>query len=135
MHSPTGPEPEADAKARGEAARIIAAHAAGPGFADRGGGGGGLGLGSVEVVGGVVVVKSMGLNERHYGDLQGLRKDDPELLKKYGESDVFEWRRSFGARPPPIDSCHPFWQPPPAPPTESLHDCQVSRGRTRGGGS
>lgn len=38
------------------------------------------------------------LNERHYGDLQGLNKD--EMRAKYGEAQVHEWRRSFDVAPP-----------------------------------
>jgi 2,3-bisphosphoglycerate-dependent phosphoglycerate mutase len=38
------------------------------------------------------------LNERHYGDLQGLNK--AETAKKYGEKQVHIWRRSYDVRPP-----------------------------------
>ena len=38
------------------------------------------------------------LNERHYGALQGLNKD--ETRKKYGEEQVHIWRRSYDVRPP-----------------------------------
>lgn len=38
------------------------------------------------------------LNERHYGDLQGLNKD--ETRAKYGAEQVHEWRRSYHTRPP-----------------------------------
>ena len=38
------------------------------------------------------------LNERHYGDLQGLNKD--ETRKKFGEEKVHIWRRSFDTPPP-----------------------------------
>ena len=38
------------------------------------------------------------LNERHYGDLQGL--DKAETAKKYGENQVHIWRRSYDVRPP-----------------------------------
>ncbi len=38
------------------------------------------------------------LNERHYGDLQGLNKD--ETRKKFGEEQVHIWRRSFDVPPP-----------------------------------
>lgn len=38
------------------------------------------------------------LNERYYGDLQGLNKD--ETKKKYGEEQVHIWRRSFDIAPP-----------------------------------
>ena len=38
------------------------------------------------------------LNERHYGDLQGLNK--AETAKKFGEEQVQLWRRSYSTRPP-----------------------------------
>lgn len=41
------------------------------------------------------------LNERHYGALQGLNKD--ETRKKYGEEQVHLWRRSATVRPPALD--------------------------------
>ena len=41
------------------------------------------------------------LNERHYGALQGLNKD--EARKDFGEEQVFEWRRSADVRPPKLD--------------------------------
>ena len=40
------------------------------------------------------------LNERHYGALQGLNKD--ETRKKYGEEQVHLWRRSADVRPPEL---------------------------------
>lgn len=45
--------------------------------------------------------KSWMLNERHYGALQGLNKD--ETAKKYGEEQVHLWRRSVDVRPPALD--------------------------------
>ncbi|AMK11551.1 2,3-diphosphoglycerate-dependent phosphoglycerate mutase [Pseudodesulfovibrio indicus] len=41
------------------------------------------------------------LNERHYGALQGLNK--AETAKKYGDDQVFVWRRSFDTPPPGLD--------------------------------
>jgi 2,3-bisphosphoglycerate-dependent phosphoglycerate mutase len=38
------------------------------------------------------------LNERYYGQLQGLNKDDAR--KKWGEEQVHLWRRSYDVRPP-----------------------------------
>ena len=38
------------------------------------------------------------LNERYYGDLQGLNKE--EMIKKYGEEKVRQWRRSYDMAPP-----------------------------------
>lgn len=45
------------------------------------------------------------LNERHYGALQGLNK--AEMAKKYGESQVLLWRRSYDVPPPPLDPNDP----------------------------
>ena len=50
------------------------------------------------------VIKSFKLNERHYGDLTGLNKD--ETIKKYGFEQVKKWRRSFDTRPPKMSSHH-----------------------------
>jgi len=46
----------------------------------------------------VPIEKSEALNERHYGDLQGLNK--AETAKKYGDEQVLLWRRSFDVKPP-----------------------------------
>ena len=40
------------------------------------------------------------LNERHYGDLQGLNK--AEMTEKFGEAQVLQWRRSYDIPPPPL---------------------------------
>ena len=42
--------------------------------------------------------RSQALNERHYGDLQGLNK--AETAKKFGEAQVKLWRRSYDIAPP-----------------------------------
>lgn len=47
------------------------------------------------------VVKDWRLNERHYGDLQGLNKQ--ETIDKHGEEKVQEWRRSYDTLPPLLD--------------------------------
>ena len=44
------------------------------------------------------LVKRQELNERDYGDLTGLNKDDAR--KKWGEEQVHIWRRSFDIPPP-----------------------------------
>ena len=44
------------------------------------------------------VEKDQALNERHYGDLQGL--DKAETAKKYGDEQVHIWRRSYDIAPP-----------------------------------
>ena len=46
----------------------------------------------------VITIKDQCLNERNYGDLAGLNKD--EARKKWGNDQVHEWRRSFDIQPP-----------------------------------
>jgi 2,3-bisphosphoglycerate-dependent phosphoglycerate mutase len=46
----------------------------------------------------IVPVFNLALNERMYGDLQGL--DKTETAKKYGDEQVKVWRRSFDVPPP-----------------------------------
>src|SRR5213595_242843 len=42
----------------------------------------------------------LGLNERHYGALQGLSK--PEMAARFGEQQVLIWRRSYDTPPPAL---------------------------------
>lgn len=51
---------------------------------------------------GVPVQKNQALNERHYGDLQGLNK--AETAKKFGDEQVKIWRRSYDIAPPKGES-------------------------------
>jgi 2,3-bisphosphoglycerate-dependent phosphoglycerate mutase len=44
------------------------------------------------------LTRSTALNERHYGDLQGLNKD--EMRIKFGAKQISIWRRSYDIRPP-----------------------------------
>lgn len=53
------------------------------------------------------VVKDWHLNERHYGALQGLNKDD--TAKKYGDEQVHIWRRSFDVEPPALTRDDKRW--------------------------
>ncbi|MCX8143508.1 MAG: 2,3-diphosphoglycerate-dependent phosphoglycerate mutase [Bacteroidia bacterium] len=46
----------------------------------------------------VPVIADQALNERMYGDLQGMNKD--EARKKFGEEQVKIWRRSYDIAPP-----------------------------------
>jgi 2,3-bisphosphoglycerate-dependent phosphoglycerate mutase len=46
------------------------------------------------------VEHSWRLNERHYGDLQGLNK--AETAAKFGDDQVLIWRRSYDTPPPPL---------------------------------
>jgi len=50
----------------------------------------------------IPVEKSQALNERHYGDLQGLNK--AETVKKFGDEQVKIWRRSYDVAPPKGES-------------------------------
>ena len=47
---------------------------------------------------GVPIEKNEALNERHYGELQGLNKE--ETAKKFGKEQVHFWRRSYDVAPP-----------------------------------
>jgi 2,3-bisphosphoglycerate-dependent phosphoglycerate mutase len=44
------------------------------------------------------VIRDPALNERHYGDLQGL--DKAEAASRFGKEQVHIWRRSFDIEPP-----------------------------------
>tara|TARA_B100000941_G_scaffold238678_1_gene181773 strand:+ start:733 stop:1446 length:714 start_codon:yes stop_codon:yes gene_type:complete len=46
------------------------------------------------------------LNERHYGSLTGLNKD--EMRQKLGEDKVHQFRRSWDLRPDPLDKSSPY---------------------------
>ena len=46
----------------------------------------------------IEVIKDQSLNERNYGDLAGLNKDEARV--KWGEEQVHIWRRSFDVPPP-----------------------------------
>ncbi|VFP88313.1 2,3-bisphosphoglycerate-dependent phosphoglycerate mutase [Buchnera aphidicola (Cinara piceae)] len=50
----------------------------------------------------IPVYKSWKLNERNYGSLEGLNKE--ETTKKYGEKQVQLWRRSFTTLPPCLNT-------------------------------
>jgi 2,3-bisphosphoglycerate-dependent phosphoglycerate mutase len=57
----------------------------------------------------IPVHRSWRLNERHYGDLQGL--DKAETAAKHGDAQVKIWRRSYDIPPPPLtyeDPRHPL---------------------------
>ena len=60
----------------------------------------------------IPVLRNWRLNERHYGALQGLNKS--ETAEKYGDEQVFTWRRSYATPPPPLeenDERHPRYDP------------------------
>ena len=54
----------------------------------------------------VPVRRSWRLNERHYGGLTGLNKQ--ETVEFHGEEKVQEWRRSYSLAPPPMVPDHPY---------------------------
>jgi 2,3-bisphosphoglycerate-dependent phosphoglycerate mutase len=73
------------------------------------------------------VIKDWRLNERHYGGLTGL--DKQETRDKHGEEQVHIWRRSFDIPPPPIEkgsaydlSSDPRYAGIDVPSAESLKD-------------
>ncbi len=53
------------------------------------------------------IVRDWRLNERFYGALQGRKKW--KVVEEYGEEQVFQWRRGFRARPPPISPKSPMY--------------------------
>jgi len=64
---------------------------------------------------GIPVEKDKALNERMYGDLQGLNKD--ETREKFGADQVHIWRRSYDVAPPNGESLKdtaarvmPYWE-------------------------
>ena len=71
------------------------------------------------------------LNERHYGALQGLNKQ--ETAEKHGAEQVLKWRRGYAVRPPALtedDPTHPSADPryngfTDLPASESLADTLV----------
>jgi 2,3-bisphosphoglycerate-dependent phosphoglycerate mutase len=78
----------------------------------------------------IPVHRSFKLNERHYGDLQGLNK--AETTAKFGEAQVKVWRRSYSTPPPPLNPSDPRFpgkdrryaglKPEELPLTESLKE-------------
>jgi len=52
------------------------------------------------------IIKSWQLNERHYGSLTGLNKD--EMKKKLGEKKIQEFRRSWDIAPEPLNRNSPY---------------------------
>ena len=46
----------------------------------------------------LIIIKNIAVNERDYGDLTGLNKE--ETAEKYGKEQVHIWRRSYDVNPP-----------------------------------
>lgn len=78
----------------------------------------------------IPVIRDWRLNERHYGNLQGLNK--AEMAAKFGEEQVHIWRRSYDVPPPALEADDPrspihdpryaFLSPDKIPLTECLKD-------------
>ena len=75
----------------------------------------------------IPVTKDWRLNERHYGGLTGLNKQ--EMIDKVGAEQVKIWRRSFDIAPPPLPDDSPYnvsrdrrYAGVEVPDTESLKD-------------
>jgi|TARA_B110000285_G_scaffold220028_1_gene271332 2,3-bisphosphoglycerate-dependent phosphoglycerate mutase len=51
-------------------------------------------------------IRAWQLNERHYGALTGLNKD--EMKKKLGEKKIYEFRRSWDIKPEPLSRNNPY---------------------------
>ncbi len=76
----------------------------------------------------IPIVQDWHLNERHYGDLQGLNK--AETASRFGEAQVLQWRRSYDIPPPAMalddarceinDARYRHLAPGEFPPGESL---------------
>jgi len=52
------------------------------------------------------IIKAWELNERHYGSLTGLNKE--EMKKKLGEAKIHEFRRSWDVAPDPLSKNNPY---------------------------
>ena len=51
-------------------------------------------------------IRAWQLNERHYGSLTGLNKDEMKI--KLGEEKIHQFRRSWDLRPDPLDKNNPY---------------------------
>lgn len=75
----------------------------------------------------IPVTKEWRLNERHYGDLQGLNKT--ETAEKHGEAQVKIWRRSFDTPPPLMAKDHPDF-PGKDPRYKDIPENEIPRGES-----
>mmetsp|Transcript_9858 Transcript_9858/g.12426 ORF Transcript_9858/g.12426 Transcript_9858/m.12426 type:complete len:303 (-) Transcript_9858:115-1023(-) len=55
----------------------------------------------------IPIINTWRLNERHYGGLQGLNKQ--ETVDKHGKDQVLIWRRSYDIPPPPCDESSEYY--------------------------
>ena len=79
----------------------------------------------------IPIEKDKALNERMYGDLQGLNKD--ETRKKFGDEQVKLWRRSYDIAPPNGESLKdtaarviPYWESNIVPELKAGKDILIS---------
>lgn len=75
----------------------------------------------------LTVSKDWRLNERHYGALTGLNKQDTR--KKYGDEQVHIWRRSFDVPPPLVEESSEYF-PGNDPKYEGIDKSQLPRGES-----
>ncbi|QNQ81854.1 2,3-bisphosphoglycerate-dependent phosphoglycerate mutase [Lactobacillus sp. PV037] len=73
------------------------------------------------------ITKTWRLNERHYGALKGINKEESKRI--FGIEQVKEWRRGFDSVPPKLENNSPdrryqFLDPKLIPRAESLHQTQ-----------
>ncbi|MFN8545570.1 MAG: 2,3-diphosphoglycerate-dependent phosphoglycerate mutase [Candidatus Binatia bacterium] len=79
----------------------------------------------------VRTVRDPALNERMYGDLQGL--DKAEAAEKWGAAQIHQWRRSYDVKPPGGESLAdtaarvlPYWEHAILPEILAGHDVLVA---------
>lgn len=72
----------------------------------------------------IPVVNSWRFNERHYGALQGLNKQ--ETVEKHGKEQVLLWRRSYDIPPPPVEKSSAYF-PGNDPIYKDVHPDQLPR--------
>lgn len=75
----------------------------------------------------LLTIRDQALNERDYGDLSGLNKDDARA--KWGEEQVHIWRRSYDVPPPAVKAC--VTPAPASGPTTSQKSCRACSGARR----
>jgi len=56
----------------------------------------------------IPVINDWYLNERHYGNLQGM--DKAMIREKYGDKQFMLWRRGYSVRPPQIEKSNPTYK-------------------------
>lgn len=75
----------------------------------------------------IPVTKDWRLNERHYGALTGLNKQD--MRDKHGDEQVHIWRRSFDVPPPQLDETSEY-HPSKDPKYKNIHPDDLPTGES-----